>query len=451
MLNVTTSPLPDVRQASPVRLPTTRGCPFDPPSELAQLRDSQPLTRLRYPDGHIGWLVTSHELARAVLGDPRFSVYPGGFATDHPQRQAALLLDAIDDDTNFPEAARALVERYQRDGRLTDAFRNPEVLRALHEHPLSKLPFFSSDPPQHTRLRRILSGYFSVRRVGVYKPVIEAIVADRLDVMQRIGPPVDLVETFATAIPSMMTCALFGIPETERSTMSRLFEARANPSSTADDYVRVHNEFHQFCRDLIDHKRARPGDDLLSDLVHSAKMTDDQLVSSAVILVRAAQETTTATLSSGVLTLLHERDRWKALESEPAAIGPIVEELLRYTSVSQVSNTRSALEDVELAGTVIKAHETVSISLPTANRDPHVFTDPDRFDPDRPSAAQHLTFSYGIHQCLGQHLVRQELQIALTGLARRFPTLDLAVPVAAITWHPDNRVVRGPQRLPVTW
>ncbi|MER6530519.1 cytochrome P450 [Streptomyces sp. NPDC001508] len=435
----------------PITLPTKREHPFEPPHELAELRKSHPLTRMRYEDGTLGWLVTSHELARAVLGDARFSVYPGGFATDHPDKQASLLLDAIEYDTDFPDIARNLVDGYHRDGRLTDAFRDPQVLDALHEHSLSKLPFFSSDPPKHTRMRRILSGYFSPRRVTEYQDLVERIVANRLDAMERAGGPVDLVEAFAGAIPSMMTCALFGVPESERGTMMRLFEARANPNSTPDDYVRVHDEFHAFCRDLIAKKRAQPGEDLLSNLVHGGRMSDDELVATAVILVRAAQETTSATIASGVFTLLHDRARWEALKSDPASAVQVVEEVLRFTSVSQVSNIRRATEDVELGGTVIKAHELVTVSMPAANRDPHVFADPNRFDPTRPSAAQHVTFSYGMHQCLGQHLVRQELRTAFTALAARFPKLDFAVPVAEIPWHPDIRVVRGPQRLLVTW
>ncbi|MGW4126013.1 cytochrome P450 [Nocardia sp. NPDC004711] len=394
--------------------------------------------------------MTSHELARAVLGDQRFTVYPGGPPSMHPERQAALVFDAIQHDTDFPDVVRGLIDRYRREGRLADAFRDLEVVRTLHERSLSKLPFFMTDPPEHTRLRRIVAPHFAVRRVGEYRTRIEKIVADRLDVMEKLGPPVDLVETFAQAIPSLMTCALFGVPESERGTFEQLAAVRHNSDATVDDVVEARREFRAFGRELIERKRAQPGDDLLSALVHNGAMTEDELVSTAVVLVTAAHGTTANALASSIFTLLQNRERWNTLRTESAPIGHIVEELLRYTTIDQANDVRTALEDVEIGDAVIKASEPVAISLSAANRDPQVFAEPDRVDLTR-HAANHLTFGYGVHQCIGQHLARLELQIALTGLARRFPNLDLAVPVADIPWHSGDRQLYGPRKLPVTW
>lgn len=445
---VTTAPLPDARQSEPVGLPPERQCPFDP-NELGQLRDSQPLSRLRFADGHLGWLVTSHEHARAVLGDQRFSRYTPGPPDTDPGRQAAILFDAIQHDPAFPQPIRAIVDHYRHEGNLPDAFRDPAVLRTLHESSLGKVAFANWDPPVHTRVRRLLAGYFTVRRVAEHRSRIEQIVDECLTDMERTGPPVDLVATFAQVIPSLLTCALFGIPEGERSTFERLSEVRFNPSATVDDVLRANEEFRAFARSLVDRARSESGEDLLTALVRGGDMTDDELVSTVVLSVDAAHATTTLTLAFAVATLLQDRDRWDQLAGESAPIGQVVEELLRYTAIVQTT-TRTALEDVEIGGTVIRASESVAVALAAANRDPQVFAEPDQLDATRP-ATRHLTFGYGVHQCLGQHLVRLELEVALTGLARRFPTLDLAVPVADIPWHRGDRHFYGPQRLPVTW
>lgn len=437
-------------QPDPVHMPTERECPFDPPNSLGRLRDSQPLSRLRFPDGHIGWLVTSHALARTVLGDPRFSMVPAGPPNSHPEGQAAKLFEAIQRDAAFPDPVRSLVDRYQQEGRLTEAFRDPEVVRALHEHPLSKLSFFFMDPPHHSRIRRLLAPHFTVRRAAEQRTRIEQIVADCLDDMERVGPPVDLVETFARRIPSLMTCALFGMPDSEASTFERLAGVRHTSTPTVEELREADDEFRIFARELVEHKRAEPGDDLLSTLVDGGKMTDDELAAAAVSLVSAAHSTTALTISFGVLTLLRDRDRWDVLRNRSAPIGRIVEELLRYTTADQAPDVRTALEDVEVGGTVIKAFDNVVVALPAVNRDPQVFTDPDRVDLTR-HAAHHLSFGYGVHQCIGQHFARLELEIALTGLANRFPTLDLAVPMADIAWHSGDRQLYGPRQLPVTW
>lgn len=441
---------PDDRQSTPIQLPTERECPFDPPSELGELRESEPLTRFRLPDGHTGWLVTSHDLARAVMGDQRFSRVPSGAPSFPADWQPTLVHDAIQQDSNFPDAVRTLVDRYRQEGRLPDAIRDPVVVQTIHEHPLSKMPFSNMDPPRHDQLRRLHTGNFSVRRVAEYRTRIEQIVADRLDAMEKAGPPVDLVDTFARPIPLLLTCALFGIPETDANTFQRLSAVRGKSDTNPDDLLKANEEFRAFARELIRRKRAQPGADLLSDLVHSAEMTYDELVTNTVFLITSAHTTTINTIAYGVAALLRNRDQWDLLRTESTDVGRVVEEVMRYTTAVPAADIRTALEDVELGGMLIKAFEPVAISLAAANRDPRVFTDPDRLDVTR-QATKQIAFGYGIHQCLGQQLVRLELRIALSELAHRFPSLDFAVPVEHIAWAAGNRGIYGPERLPVTW
>lgn len=443
---MTTPPLSDARRSAPIRLPAEREW-LDPSSELRNLRETQPLSRFRFPDGRVGWLVTSQELARAVLSDSRFTRL--GAQNLPPEAFSGQLYHAIHQDPAFPDALRALVDRYRSDGRLADAFRDPGVLRAARECPLKSLPFFLKDAPEHTRFRRILAGYFTVRRVEEHRARIKRIVADCLDTMQRLGPPVDLVETFALAVPTRMACEIYGVPESDRDLFMQFTVRSTNQKATIEDILKVQGDFRAFISQVFARKRAQPGDDIFSDLVHNGKLTDEELVATSVTLLGAAHSAIARALAFSVYTLLKDRDRWNALKTQSGSIAHIVEELLRSTIAIQLV-VRMPLEDVDLGGTVIKAFETVGISFSAANRDPRVFAEPDRIDLTRPEAAKQLTFGYGIHQCIGQHLARLELQIALTDLADRFPTLDFDVPVDDIPWTSD-RDIYAPQRLPVTW
>lgn len=443
---MTTLPSSDPRRSEPVRLPAEREW-LDSSSELNELRETQPLSRFRFPDGRSGWLVTNQELARAVLSDHRFTRL--GAQSLAPAGGSAQAYYAISHDPVFPDALRALVDRYRNDGRLGDAFRDPEVLRTAHECPLTNLPFFLKDAPEHTRIRRALAGYFTVRQAGQHRATIERIVDDCLDAMEQLQPPVDLADTFAQRVPSLMACEMFGIPESDRSVFERLTGLAINKDAGSEDVLETNEEFRAFMRNVFARKRAQPSDDIFSELVHSGKLTDEELVATAVTLLQAAHSAIARTLTFSVYMLLKERERWEVLRTKPESIGTIVEELLRCAIASQLS-VRMALEDVELSGAVVKAFETVAISFSAANRDPKVFAEPDLVDLTRGEAGRHLTFSFGIHQCLGQHFARLELQIALSRLAQRLPKLDLAIPPQEITWHTD-RDIYSPDRLPVTW
>ncbi|WP_461417180.1 cytochrome P450 [Gordonia sp. GN26] len=394
--------------------------------------------------------MTSHELARAVMGDQRFSRGASGSPLSPPDNQAAILFDAISREGSFPEAARARAEVYRNEGRLPDALWDPEIIQALHSEPLPNMPYSNMDPPKHTRIRRLLTGHFTVKNVNRHRERIEEIVEECLDALEAHGAPVDVVEPFAVAIASRMSCEILGIPSEERETLERLSAVRNKPGVGVEEILEANRGLRAFAGHLIERKRSDPGEDLVSALLRNGDMTDDELMSAVVLLELAAVLTTSTTLASGIAALLRDREQWNRLVDAPEDVAIVVEELLRFTSAVQAAETRTALEDVEIGGEVIKAYERVAVSLAAANRDPELFENPDEFDVSR-HAGKHMTFGHGVHQCLGQQLVRLELHIALTALARRFPTLDLAVPVDEIAWPVGDVEFFGPRELPVKW
>lgn len=301
------------------------------------------------------------------------------------------------------------------------------------------------DPPDHTRYRRLLAGQFTAHRMRRLEPRIAEITAGRLDAMADAGPPVDLVSAFALPIPSLVICELLGVPYADHA----FFQSRTNvivdfdrSAEQATDAVR---NLAAYLHDLIRHKRATPTDDLLGSLLTSTDLTDVELTNIAMLLLVAGHETTANMLALGTFALLHHPSQIDALGSDTA-----VEELLRYLSILHIgAPSRAALEDVELAGQLIRAGETVVLGLPAINRDPTRFPDPHDLRLDR-DARQHLAFGYGVHLCLGAQLARLEMRIGFRALFERFPTLRLAVPAEEVPLR-DSAVVYGVQRLPVAW
>ncbi|MEW1843132.1 cytochrome P450 [Nonomuraea angiospora] len=384
-----------------MRLPIERNqeCPFDPP---AGLRDLPPMARLEMADGHQGWLATTMAAGRTVLGDPRFSA-----------RQ---------------ELKHTAVARPGGPAR-----------------PAPPGFFAATDPPEHTRYRRLLTGQFTVRRMRLLEPRIEQIAADHLDAMAKAGPPVDLVTAYALPIPSLVICELLGVPYTDHD----FFQDRSADLVTAGrDGAQATADLTAYLGELVRRKRVEPGDDLISGL--TGELTDEELTHVALILLVAGHETTANMLALGVFALLKEG---LAYEEGPAE-GPVesaVEELLRWLSIlHQGAPSRAALEDVEVAGELVRKGETVALSLPVINRDGAVWEDPDALRLDRPDARRHLAFGHGVHQCLGQQLARNELRIGYRALFERFPGLRLAVPATEVPLKHDASVY-GVRCLPVTW
>ncbi|GAA2210214.1 cytochrome P450 [Nonomuraea monospora] len=378
-----------------MRFPLTRDarCPFDPPAEL---RGLPAMSRMEFADGHLGWLATTAEAARAVLADPRFS------------------------------ARRELKHAPVR-------FTTPGGTG----RPAPPGFFGAMDPPEHTRYRRLLTGQFTLRRMRLLEPRIERIAADHLDAMAAAGPPVDLVSAYALPIPSMVICELLGVPYADHE----FFQSRSLQLVTlGGDVAGATADLAGYLGELVRRKRAEPADDLISGLI--GDLTDEELANVAMLLLVAGHETTANMLALGVLALL---ERGIAYEEG------LVEELLRWLSILQFgAPTRAAREDVEVAGVLVRAGETVAMSLPMINRDPGVFEDPDALDPRREEARRHLSFGHGVHQCLGQQLARVELRIGYGALFERFPRLRLAVPAGEVPLKRDSAVF-GVACLPVAW
>ncbi|MEV6153819.1 cytochrome P450 [Nonomuraea sp. NPDC052129] len=387
-------------------LPTERsaGHPFDPPTGLAELREQRPLSRLAYPDGHEGWLVTSHALVRAVLADSRFSV--------RAELRHMPISGAPDSDQPPPPGM-----------------------------------FGGMDAPDHTRYRNLLTGKFTVRRMRQLSERVTQITEEHLAAMERQIGPVDLVTALAQPVPAQMICELLGVPYQDRARFQQhaldLFRLNAPPEELAAAYGAVH----AFVQELVAAKRTTPTDDLLSDLTET-DLTDEELVNIGFSLLGAGMDTTANMLALGVFALLVHPDQLAALRANPGIADRAVEELLRYASIIPFT-IRTALTDVELNGEVIKAGETVTISVPAANRDPAHFADPDTLDLLR-STSGHVAFGHGVHQCLGQQLARVELQVALPALITRFPGLRLAVPVQDVALRTDM-LIYGVHALPVVW
>jgi cytochrome P450 len=398
------------RESAPLAgLPRERTCPLDPPTDYRRIQQDEPVSRLTYPSGKIGWLVTGYDDVRAVLADTRFSSQRT--AGTNPVRQIP------------PEAEDLLVA--------------PGM-------------FLMMDPPDHTRYRRLLTGQFTVRRMNALMPHIERIVAAHLDTMARSERPADLVDAFARPVPSMVICELLGVPYADRSQFQQ-WTARLLSLDTEWKALRTTaDELRAYMLGLVQAKRSQPAEDLLSGLVHGeGRLTDDELVNMGNLLLIAGHETTANMLGLGTLTLLQHPDQLAALRADPALLERAVEELLRYVSILQFGLSRIATEDVQVGGRWIRAGDPVVVSVMIANRDPARFPDAYSLDVTR-EYSPHMAFGHGVHQCLGQQLARVELRVGLGALLTRFPTLRLAVPLGQLRMR-DDMGVYGVHELPVTW
>ncbi|MEO3802887.1 cytochrome P450 [Nonomuraea sp. B1E8] len=369
--------------------------PFDPP---AGLRGLPAMSRLEFADGHLGWLATTTVAARAVLGDPRFSAR---------------------------QEIKHVVMHSSRPG-----------------EPGQEAPpgfFGSMDPPEHTRYRRLLTGQFTVRRMRLLEPRVEQIAAGLLDAMAAAGPPADLVTAYALPIPSTVICELLGVPYADHE----FFQERSSQLVIPGGDPAAIGDLTAYLREQVRRKRQAPGDDLISGLI--AELTDEELANVALLLLVAGHETTANMLTLGVFALLEHGAPLDEVSDDA------VEELLRWLSILHLgAPLRTALEDVEVAGELVRKGETVAVSLPVVNRDPSVHDDPETLRFDRGASSRHLAFGHGVHQCLGQQLARIELRIGYRALFERFPGLRLAVPASAVPLKPDATVY-GVTSLPVTW
>jgi hypothetical protein len=313
-----------------------------------------------------------------------------------------------------------------------------------------------SDPPDHTRIRRIVLKAFTPPAIEALRPQIQSIVDELLDAMEPRGHA-ELIEEFAFALPVTVLAAILGVPRSDGPRFRHwaddllAFQGRNRPAAeTLFTSQAMLIEAREYLAELIAVKRVEPDDSVLSQLVAAEaegdKLSMDELLSTTVTFLVAGHETTTSLIGNGVLTLMQHSDQWDAIKDDPTLVNKAVEEILRYES-PVARQPRLVRQDTELGGHALKAGDVAFQMLGAANRDPAVFDDPDTFDIRR-DPNRHIAFGLGPHFCIGAPLSRAEGQIAFTTLTRRMPNLELA---GAPRWDldkPNSRVLR---ELPVRW
>jgi cytochrome P450 len=375
----------------------------DPYAVHARLRAQRPVTPVVMPGGMPAWMITGYAEARAALADPRLSKHMPGWRPE-------------------PDS----------------------IFAALDLHMLN------SDPPDHARLRRLVNKAFTPRRVEQLRPRIAAIATGLLDAMADRSE-VDLLASFAFPLPITVICELLGVPAVDRDDF-RTWSATVVSDTSAPEVFQAHaTAMLSYFTALLAAKRREPCDDLLSALIAARdegdRLSENELMSMAFLLLVAGHETTVNLIASGMLALLLHPVELARLRADPALIGGAVEELLRYVNPVNNATFRCAAEPVEIAGVRISGGDPVLVALSGADRDPSRFADPDRLDLGRDSPG-HLAFGHGIHYCLGAPLARLEAEIAFSGLLARFGALRLAVPPGSLRWRPST-LIHGLEALPV--
>ncbi|MEV4439937.1 cytochrome P450 [Streptomyces sp. NPDC049577] len=389
----------------PVTYPFNEATGLELSERYEEVRRGEGLRRVRLPFGEPAWLVTRYADARLVLGDPRFS------------RAACLEHD----------------EPRQSPARVTTGI-------------------LTMDPPDHTRLRRLVTKAFTVQRVERLRPDIRALADSLLDDMVAAGPPADLVESFALPLPVSVICRLLGVPEEDRPLFRKWSDDALSTSSlTAEEAEASREELRAYMAGLIEEHRARPADDLMTDLIEARdkddRLSERELIDLCVAVLVAGHETTATQIPNFVYVLLGHPGETARLRAEPELIPGAVEELLRFVPLgSAAAAPRYAIEDVEVGGTLVRKGEPVLVSVGAANRDERRFDEPGAIELGR-DGNQHLAFGHGVHHCLGAPLARVELQEALRALLLRLPGLRAA---GDIVWK-DRMLVRGPRAMPVGW
>ncbi|MGP3920586.1 cytochrome P450 [Nonomuraea sp. 10N515B] len=381
---------------------------FDPVEELGRAREDQGVVRQMTPFGVPAYLVMRYDDVREVFSDG------ARFSNAH---------------TPFPGVSDMSEEEQAQ-------------MRAGN--------LIAFDPPEHTRLRRMLTPEFTVRRMRRLEPRITEIVESALDDLERAGKPADLVTHFALPVPSMVICELLGVPYADREEFQDRAARLLDLSSPLEERNAARLEDRAYMAGLVARAQAHPGEDMLGMLVreHGDDLSTDELIGIASLLLLAGHETTSNMLGLGTLALLRHPDQLAMIRDDPARIEPAVEELLRWLSIVP-SLLRTTTKEVEIAGHAIPAGSVVAPSPLAANRDRALIDNPDTLDITR-GAPGHVAFGHGVHHCLGAPLARMEMRIAFPALLKRFPGLALAEPDA----EPDFRVfspVYGVHALHVTW
>jgi cytochrome P450 len=399
-------------QDSPIKFPFPMAPSlFAPGPELRALTDEQPVALAELPNGSTAWLVTGYNETRQVLADQRFS--------------------------------RALAAERERDRPGFAAFAADTIL--------------GMDPPDHTRLRKLVAKAFTARRVETMRPRAAQIVNDLLDDMVAGPRPANLVSGFSLALPVRVICELLGVPVQDQRKFRDWSDALVSTTDISmDEVMTAVLALADYFAGLIAHKRAEPADDLMSALIAARDSTDrlseNELVTLCITLLVGGHETTANQIVMSLITLLVAYPGELArLRADESLIPGAVEELMRFVQLGGGGFPvgRVATEDVQLGTVTIAAGEMVLPFMVTANRDQSEFPEPDRLDLSRESRT-HMSFGFGVHHCLGAQLARMELQEAFRGLLGRLPGLRLAVPLEQLRFK-DKMLLYSLHELPVTW
>jgi cytochrome P450 len=391
--------------------PPPRDCPYSPPPRLGELLRDTPVTRVRIWDGSTPWLLTRYDDVRAVLADRRFSVDP----------------------TRPGYPARGPAGRARRGGTRS---------------------FLSMDAPEHTRLRRMLIREFTPRRIETLRPAVERTAAELLGKLTGQPEPTDLVGAYALPLPSIVIADLLGVPYDDHEFFEDRARVMMDNSAAGDDIRAATAELARYLGSLLQQRRTAPADDLLGRLstqqVEPGHLSRAEAVSMAVLLLIAGHETTANQIALSVAFLLDNPRHAEAFRRPDGPPDGAVDELLRLLTITHTGRRRVATADVPLGdGITIRAGEGVIAAADVANRDPAQFPDPDGVDLGR-SPNHHLAFGHGEHLCLGHHLARLELHVALTTLLRGLPGLRLATPTGELPFR-HSHPIYGIDRLPVAW
>jgi cytochrome P450 monooxygenase len=302
--------------------------------------------------------------------------------------------------------------------------------------------FVGLDPPEHDRFRKVLIPEFSVRRIRQWRPTIQQTVDECIDELLTAGTSADLVTDLALPVPSRVIATILGVPHEDRPFFESRTQTLVNLADTTESQrAEATRQLQRYLGRLIKIKQKWPGDDLISRILSTGQLSAEEMVGVTMLLLIAGHETTANNIALGVATLL----------ANPQWIGDerTVDELVRFHSVADIVAMRTAVEDVEIGGQLIKAGEGIMPLLAAANRDSRTFDEPDEFKPGQ-SSRSHVGFGYGVHQCLGQNLVRVEMECVYHTLFDRIPTLRLTQPIQDLPFKYDGTIF-GLHSLPVSW
>ncbi|MBV9381606.1 MAG: cytochrome P450 [Streptosporangiaceae bacterium] len=385
--------------------------PYDTAPEMRALAGKCPVARVELPDGSAAWLITGFSEVREVLIDQRYS--------------------------------RALAYAPGRP-RLGFDYLLAESLMGM-------------DPPEHSRLRKLVAAAFTEKRMQALRPEVASIVDDLLDDMIAGPRPADLVRSFSLPLPSRVICSLLGVPPEDLDK----FHGWSNTlfgdwSRTIEEMTEAYLGINGYMAELIARKRKEPADDLITVLIDARdsgdRLSEDELVRFCFGLLMAGHETTANQINMSFAALCHHPAELARLRADPSLIPAAVEELLRFVQIAgrgTIPPARITREEVCLGGVTIPAGEAVLPMMNIADRDPAAFPDPDRLDVLR-APKTHVAFGAGAHHCLGAQLARMELQEAFRGLLARLPGLRMAVPLSEIEFR-EGHVIASMRALPVTW